>query len=168
MADATTHQNVRLARGQHASPDQGACVMELASMLAGERFSDHPRAVCPVIGSYLRRYNDGAPDDRRQDLLPVAAAIVGTAGDRELRRIRAGLCRVRLAALRGAERPPRRWTLCSWSWLAAECARTFLRAGRHDEAIAFAHELVAVGRPRPVAGAVSDVTVPDGAPAAAG
>jgi hypothetical protein len=34
-------------RGQHANPERGVCVMELASMLAGEPFTDHPRSVCP-------------------------------------------------------------------------------------------------------------------------
>ena len=29
------------------------CVMELASMLAGERFGDRPVSVCPVIGAFL-------------------------------------------------------------------------------------------------------------------
>jgi len=37
-----THQTIRLSRGKHSSPEEGACVMELASMLAGEPFSDHP------------------------------------------------------------------------------------------------------------------------------
>ena len=31
-----THQTVRLTTGKHTSPSDGACVMELASMLAGE------------------------------------------------------------------------------------------------------------------------------------
>ena len=64
MSDVS-HQVVRLGRGKHSSPDQGACVMELASMLAGERFGDRPRAVCPVIGAFLRTYNDALDDDRR-------------------------------------------------------------------------------------------------------
>ena len=33
-----SHQTVRLARGKHSSPRDGVCVMELASMLAGEQF----------------------------------------------------------------------------------------------------------------------------------
>ena len=49
-----SHQTVRLGRGKHASPTDGVCVMELSSMLAGERFSDRPRSVCPVIASLLR------------------------------------------------------------------------------------------------------------------
>ncbi len=47
--------------------------MELASMLAGETFTDHPESVCPVIGSLLRAYNDRLDDDRRQDLYRYAA-----------------------------------------------------------------------------------------------
>ena len=53
MSDPT-HQTVRLSRGKHASPRSGACVMELASMLAGEPFSDRPDCACPVIGAFLR------------------------------------------------------------------------------------------------------------------
>lgn len=54
--------------------------MELASMLAGERFSDRPRAVSPVIASFLRGYNDLVDDGRRQDLFRYASEAVGTAG----------------------------------------------------------------------------------------
>jgi hypothetical protein len=46
-----THQTVRLARGEHATPERGVCVMGLASMLAGEPFTDHPEAVCPAIAA---------------------------------------------------------------------------------------------------------------------
>jgi hypothetical protein len=76
-----THQTVRLSRGRHPSPAHGACVMELASMLAGEPFTDHPRSVSPVIASYLRSLNDIAGDPRRQLLYPYAAAAVGTRDD---------------------------------------------------------------------------------------
>ena len=81
-------QTVQLSGGRHASPREGACVMELASMLAGERFSDHPRAVCPVIAMVLRAYNDGIDKERRQDLYTYAAGVVGTR-DRRMRRTRA-------------------------------------------------------------------------------
>jgi hypothetical protein len=73
-----THQTIKLGKGKHASPEEGACVMELASMLAGEPFSDHPASVCPVIGSFLRAYNDSIHDRRRQDLYAYAAKVVGT------------------------------------------------------------------------------------------
>ena len=63
-----SHQTVRLSPGRHGRPEDGVCVMELASMLAGERFSDRPRSVCPVIAAFLRSYNDQVDDRRRQDL----------------------------------------------------------------------------------------------------
>jgi hypothetical protein len=73
-----THQNVRLRRGAHRSPADGACVMEVVSMLAGERFSDRPQTACPVIGAFLRAYNDIVGDAPRQELLTCAASVVGT------------------------------------------------------------------------------------------
>lgn len=78
-----THQTVRLGKGKHHSPDHGACVMELASMLAGEPFSDHPHSVSRPIAAFLRRYNDLLDDRRRQDLYPYASKAVGTVGDAE-------------------------------------------------------------------------------------
>src|SRR5919198_983109 len=99
MPPSPSHQNVRLSGGGHASADQGACVMELASMLAGEPFSDHPKSVCPVIGAFLRSYNDRIDDDQREDLYATAARIVGTRGSRRLERRRARLCRERLREL---------------------------------------------------------------------
>lgn len=71
-----THQTIKLSRGKHHSPDEGACVMELASMLAGEEFSDHPASVCPVIGALLRAHNDSIDDERRHDLFAYATRVV--------------------------------------------------------------------------------------------
>ena len=70
-------QTVRLCQGRHESPEGGVCVVELASMIAGERFSDHPWSVSPVIAAFLRGYNDVC-GERRQDLLRCAADAVGT------------------------------------------------------------------------------------------
>lgn len=84
-----THQTIKLSKGKHASQDDGACVMELASMLAGEPFSDHPASVCPVIGSFLRAYNDSIDDDRRQDLYAYAAQVVGSRASISIQRRRA-------------------------------------------------------------------------------
>jgi hypothetical protein len=41
--------------------------MELASMLAEQPFSDRPQNASPVVGAFLRTYNDGLDDERRQD-----------------------------------------------------------------------------------------------------
>jgi len=86
---AVSHQTVRLSKGRHASPAQDVCVMELASMLAGEPFSDNPAWVCPVIGSFLRMYNDAIGDDRRQDLYAYASKVVGSRASEAVERARA-------------------------------------------------------------------------------
>src|ERR1700710_1113313 len=77
-------QTVRLAQGRHASPQQGVCTLELASMLAGERFSDQPRSACAAVAAFVRGYNDAIDDVRRQDLYAVAAQLVGSSGGEDL------------------------------------------------------------------------------------
>ena len=87
-----SHQTVRLSAGRHKSPGQGACVMELASMLAGEPFSDRPRCADPVIASFLRSFNDRLGHARRQELRPYAAAVVGTRTSRRVAAARRRRC----------------------------------------------------------------------------
>jgi hypothetical protein len=99
------YQTIKLRKGKHTSPEDGACVMELASMLAGEQFSDHPASVCPVIGSFLRAYNDSVDDARRQDLYAYASRVVGTRASAEVQRERAERLLEWAAELR-----QRRWT----------------------------------------------------------
>jgi hypothetical protein len=84
-----SHQTVRMGAGRHPRPGNIVCVMELASMLAGERFGDRPVSVCPVIGAILRAYNDNVDDARRQDLYRFAADAVGTRRDYRVQRRRA-------------------------------------------------------------------------------
>ena len=100
-----SYQTIKLSKGKHTSPEEGACVMELASMLAGEAFTDHPASVCPVIGSFLRAYNDSLDDRRRQDLYVYASKVVGSRGSALVQRIRAD----RLAEW-ATEMHRRRWT----------------------------------------------------------
>lgn len=104
-----THQTIKLSKGNHDSPDQGACVMELASMLAGEAFSDHPRSVCPVIGAFLRAYNDSVDDERRQALYAYAAKVVGSRGPEELTTARMEHLRELDADLCVRRHPSARW-----------------------------------------------------------
>jgi hypothetical protein len=80
--------------------------MELASMLAGEPFSDHPASVCPVIASFLRTYNDTIDDHRRQNLYACAAAVVGTRSSKAVQEARAARL-VEWAAQRRERRLPR-------------------------------------------------------------
>jgi hypothetical protein len=86
---AVSHQTIKLSKGKHSSPETGACVMELASMLAGESFTDHPHSVCPAIAGFLRSYNDSIDDRRRQDLYPYAAKAVGSRATPAIERERA-------------------------------------------------------------------------------
>jgi hypothetical protein len=82
------YQTIKLSRGRHSSPEHGACVMELASMLAGESFSDHPRSVSRPIAAFLRGYNDLVDDRRRGDLYRYAALTVGSASSRAIEEAR--------------------------------------------------------------------------------
>jgi hypothetical protein len=158
-----SHQTVRLSQGKHRDPDHGACVMELASMLAGEPFSDRPRCVDPVIAGFLRTYNDGIDDQRRQDLIPLAADVVGTRTSASVQAERARMCvswaQVHHTELRrGARRLLRLRPLLPDSRLGDDAAGTL--AGRlavklasrrrsadmHEVALAFVREMIAVGR----------------------
>jgi hypothetical protein len=150
-----TYQTIKLGKGKHSSPEDGACVMELASMLSGEPFTDHPESVCPAIGSFLRAYNDSIDERRRQDLYEYAARIVGSRGSAEVERARAD----RLLAW-GAELQPRRLarllpaplrTLASQRRPPADAAGTHaVRAIRkhtdasHAAALALIDELLAI------------------------
>ena len=72
---------IDLKRGEHASPEDGLCVMEAAAWVAREPHSDHPDCVSPVLGAFLRRWNDDLDDEDRQKLKPFVLRVVGTAGD---------------------------------------------------------------------------------------
>ena len=67
-------------------------MVELASMIGGEKFSDRPNCVCPVIGSFLRSWNDRAGYADRQRLHQYASRVVGTGGYRRISRMRRDLC----------------------------------------------------------------------------
>jgi hypothetical protein len=69
-------------------------VVELASMLGGEDFSDRPHCVCRVMAAFMRSFNDRASHAERQRLAPYAARAVGSRGDRRLTRERRDVCLV--------------------------------------------------------------------------
>ena len=70
-----------LSRGRHRTPRRGACFMELASVLAGERWSDHPSCTHPLLGQLARQVNDHTSDDRRQELTLLVPSVVGRRGN---------------------------------------------------------------------------------------
>jgi hypothetical protein len=64
-----------LGRGKHRNPKKGACFMELASFLAGERWSDHPSCTHPLVAMLARAVNDLTSDHARPRLAPIASRI---------------------------------------------------------------------------------------------
>jgi hypothetical protein len=108
-AAQSNHQTVRLSKGKHATSGEGACVMELASMLAGEPFTDRPASVCPVIAGFMRAYNDRIDDERRQDLYRYASEVVGTRSSWEVERARERRCLQWADAMRRQRPRPLRW-----------------------------------------------------------
>jgi hypothetical protein len=151
-----THQTVMLKRGKHTSPEHGACVMELASMLAGEPFSDHPKSVCPVIAGFLRAYNDSVDDELRQGLYEIAAKVVGSRTSSATERVRAQRLQewtLRLRSRTGWRRlvPSRLRRLADpihpsfLGRLAAHAARLHPRES-HEAVLALIDELLATGR----------------------
>ena len=51
--------SVVLAHGSHSSAEEGHCLLEVVSMFAGERFSDNPACVDPVLAAFGRSWNYG-------------------------------------------------------------------------------------------------------------
>ncbi len=70
-----------LSRGRHRTPKRGACFMELASVLAGERWSDHPSCTHPLLAELAREVNDRTSDAGRHQLLPLIPSVVGRRGN---------------------------------------------------------------------------------------
>jgi hypothetical protein len=141
MESIGTHQTLRLSAGSHAAPEEGACVLELASMLNGEPFSDRPRSVCPALREFLQGYNDGLPDDLRQELFGLAAEIVGTHAPPRMTAWRARLCVDWARSVAGIESISTTFTGSTLN----DCARAGTYAARvarsnpwcHDQTVAF-------------------------------
>jgi hypothetical protein len=160
---SVSHQTVTLARGKHTSPRGGACVMELASMLADEEFTDRPASVCPVIAAFLRAYNDAVDDRRRQELYRYAAEAVGTRASAAVTRARAQRCLDELRALRrwplGTLTAPRALpeSMPAWERVAGRLARELNRSGigSHARALRIVDALIAMDADPQAAPAVS-------------
>jgi hypothetical protein len=131
-------------------------------MIGGENFSDRPDCVCPVIGSFLRCWNDGVGYADRQRLQPYASLVVGTGGYRRISRIRRDICLsyaganldrgpLRRAAARLRMRARIAWSLGVFPaiWLkegaGAYAARVCFARGGSEEAFALLDRLLEVG-----------------------
>jgi hypothetical protein len=89
---AVNVDSVRLDPGSHRSPRDGVCLMELASLVAEEKFSDRPRCVCVVIAAFLRDWNDRSGHAHRQRLRPYARRVVGSRAGGGVTRRRRDVC----------------------------------------------------------------------------
>jgi hypothetical protein len=69
-----------LSRGKHRSPRQGACFMEMASLLANEPWSDRPRCTHPLLAQLARLVNDHTSDAGRADLVVMIPEVIGAHG----------------------------------------------------------------------------------------
>lgn len=66
-----------LSAGRHRNPARGACFMEYASYLAGERWSDHPECTHPLVASFARDVNDLTTTTGRPALVSLIPRVVG-------------------------------------------------------------------------------------------
>ena len=73
-----------LSAGRHRNPRRGACFMEFASYLAGERWSDHPSCTHPALAALARDVNDLTTNEARQRLVPLIHRVVGLNGSSPL------------------------------------------------------------------------------------
>ena len=73
-------EGIILKSGSHGSRESGVCAMEALAWVAGEPHSDHPACACPVIGAFMRNWNDTLPDDqtRTRLLRPLLPLLIGS------------------------------------------------------------------------------------------
>ena len=70
-----------LGRGKHRNPRKGACFMELASYLAGLRWSDSPECTHPLLAHVARLVNDLTDDAARPRLALLIPSVIGLQSD---------------------------------------------------------------------------------------
>lgn len=70
-----------LSAGKHRNPRRGACFMEFASWLAGERWSDRPSCTHPALASLARLVNDCSTANGRAQLVEFIPSVIGLVDD---------------------------------------------------------------------------------------
>jgi hypothetical protein len=70
---------ITLNHGNHKTPEQGHCLLEVVSMFAGEPFGDAPECVDPVLRSFGMSWNDCMrSDEERMQLKQYIVRLPGT------------------------------------------------------------------------------------------
>jgi hypothetical protein len=96
---ARQEKRATLSAGQHLTSEDGVCLMELVSIAAHERWSDHPSCTHPLLAHLARRANDATSDLNRAGLAGFVPTLVwANTDDRQAYARIAGECtRVALA-----------------------------------------------------------------------
>ena len=135
MRNATLQPDVMpiLSAGRHRSPRRGACFMEFASYLAGERWSDHPKCTNGSLAHLARLVNDLTNDAARARLTPLIPSVIGLTSDDPMLDVRLAV-RAASTALPNSERmlspgesttrPPRAATIAPKASRYSESVRT--------------------------------------------
>ena len=77
-------RTMQLFHGSHG-PGEQMCAVEMAAWLVGDEWTDHPECVCPVLGAFMRSWNDGLKDTERTTLLlPLIPRLINTRGSHAL------------------------------------------------------------------------------------
>ena len=95
-----------LQRGHHRRPEDGACVMEYVSVLAGEKFTDHPRCTHPALATLARLVNDWIDDDQVRGELALLAPDLISTGRGDLRTTQCVVASCLRAATAARRLPP--------------------------------------------------------------
>ena len=75
---------LELKKGAHENCEEGMCVMEAVSCWSGGPFTDAPATSSPVLGIFLRKYNDSVDSEVRQSLKPFIPRLVNSRGTYEI------------------------------------------------------------------------------------
>jgi hypothetical protein len=86
-----------LSRGKHRNARKGACFMEFAAYLAGERWSDHPQCTHPLLAELARQVNDHTSDEHRSELIDMVPSVIGLNSDNMIVDVRLALRAARTA-----------------------------------------------------------------------
>ena len=76
----TSDRPPRLSRGIHLSAEDGVCLMEYVSVIAGERFGPEPNCTDPAVAIVAGLVNDAMSDAARTALIDMAPSLAVTRG----------------------------------------------------------------------------------------
>jgi hypothetical protein len=71
---------LHLESGGHAASLNQFSVLEAVAFIAGEPWSDHPQCASPIVGAFLRSWNDSSGDVQRQELKRYIPRLVNSRG----------------------------------------------------------------------------------------